>query len=1335
MKTEHNNELNLENIAAFIFDTDGVLTDTAGIHAAAWKQLFDQYLETHAERHNEAFQPFDINSDYRRYVDGKPRYDGVSSFLESRGISLPKGSPEDMPGKETICGLGNRKNEFFIERLKKDGVTPYKSSVTFIKQLKSHGLHIAAISSSRNARDVLEAAGITDLFTIKVDGIDSEKLHLKGKPDPAIFLEAARQLGVSPEETVIVEDALSGIEAGCRGKFKLVIGIDRLDQAEDLKKRGADIVVTDLSEIKILVPEYWKPGKIMTIDTLPSALEKRDEIFQRLQGNVPAIFLDYDGTLTPIVNDPAEAKMPENTRNVIRRLAEHYSVAIISGRDLKDVRTMVGIENITYAGSHGFDIATPDGQCQDLEQGKNFLPALDRAEAELPEMLQDIPGAWVERKRFAIAVHYRMVDRSKLKELEKRFDVVLSHYPDLRKTTGKEIFELRPNIDWDKGKALFFLLESLYADSSRVLPVYIGDDDTDEDAFNAISNRGIGIVVGTEKRQTSAHYALRDTDEVAQFLHGLVALAETEISRGIWTLAYEGYDPKQEGLREALCTLGNGYFATRGASPESSADGIHYPGTYVAGCFNRLKTNIVGNTIENECMVNLPNWLPLTFRIEDGDWFDIEETDIVEYRQELDMRQGILSRLIRFVDRQDRRTRLYQRRFVSMANPHMAGLETTIVAENWSGSVCIRSALDGRVTNSGIKRYEILNNRHLEPLESTTVNNEIIYLQVETNQSHIRISEAARTRLYHEGERIAVEPHVIRETGYIAHEFTVRLEKSKAVTIEKILALYTSRDHAISETGLQALKQIERAPSFNDLFKRHTIAWANLWRRCHITIKDSQRVSLVLNLHIFHLLQTVSPHTIEHDASVPARGLHGEAYRGHIFWDELFIFPFLNLRIPDITRALLLYRYRRLPEAQWAARQAGYEGAMFPWQSGSDGREETQILHLNPKSQRWLPDNSHLQRHINIAIAYNIWHYYEVTGDARFLYFYGTEMLIEIARFWASIARYNDSLDRYEIRRVMGPDEFHDAYPDSDEPGIDNNAYTNIMVVWVLCRTLEAINLLPGNRREALKYKLGLSEKELERWEDISRKMQVVFHGDGIISQFEGYDRLEEFPWGGYRKKYGNIHRLDRILEAEGDTPNRYKLSKQADVLMLFYLLSADELREIFDRLNYPFKHETIPQNIDYYLERTSHGSTLSQVVHAWVLARSKRELSRHLFEEALESDISDIQGGTTPEGIHLGAMAGTVDVIQRCYTGIETRHDMLQLNPYLPKDLQKLHFDILYRQNWVNIVITHKQMKVSTRPDTTLPINISFRDQVVELKAGDTVVFDLADADTCQIY
>jgi alpha,alpha-trehalase len=421
-----------------------------------------------------------------------------------------------------------------------------------------------------------------------------------------------------------------------------------------------------------------------------------------------------------------------------------------------------------------------------------------------------------------------------------------------------------------------------------------------------------------------------------------------------------------------------------------------------------------------------------------------------------------------------------------------------------------------------------------------------------------------------------------------------------------------------------------------------------------------------------------------------------------------------------------MYRYRRLDAARWAAREAGYRGAMYPWQSGSSGREETQRLHLNPKSGRWLPDNSHLQRHINVAIAYNLWQYYQVTGDMEFLSFYGAEMLLEIARFWASASTYDEQLGRYEILGVMGPDEYHDAYPDAEKPGLNNNAYTNIMTAWVLSRAMELFDVLDEVVCREVCEKIGLSEDEKTLWREIGHKMKVSFHEEGIISQFEGYDRLEEFNWKSYRKKYGDIQRLDRILEAEGDTPNRYKVSKQADVLMLFYLFSSEELKEIFEALGYPFEHDTIPKNIDYYINRTAHGSTLSRVVHSWVLTRSDRPRSWKFFLEALESDVADIQGGTTPEGIHLGAMAGAVDILDRAYTGLVVRNDVLWFNPFLPEEVGRLHMHIRYRRHSLEIDINKSLLQIKALPCAAGPVKIGFRDQVFDLKMGQVQEFEL---------
>lgn len=779
-----------------------------------------------------------------------------------------------------------------------------------------------------------------------------------------------------------------------------------------------------------------------------------------------------------------------------------------------------------------------------------------------------------------------------------------------------------------------------------------------------------------------------------------------------WHLAYEGFDPTQEGLREALCTLGNGYFATRGAAEEAEADAVHYPGTYLAGGYNRLKTEIAGRSIENEDLVNLPNWLPLSFRPEDGEWLNLLAMEIITCRQVLDMRQGVLVRELRVRDREGRETSLTSRRLVHMSDPHLAAIRWELRPENWSGRIVIRSALDGRVINAGVPRYRQLASKHHDAIAAGPLGEDSILLHVETSQSRLRIAHAARTRVYVEDVEITPERALLEEEGYIAQALTLEVTEGRAVTVEKIVALHTSRDRAISEPCLAAAEAMERAGRFRDLLESHARAWSHLWRRCDLVLEGRHRTQMILRLHVFHLLQTVSPNNVGLDAGVPARGLHGEAYRGHIFWDELFIFPFLNTRLPEITRSLLLYRYRRLPAARRAAREAGYRGAMYPWQSGSDGREETQVLHLNPKSGRWNPDNTHLQRHVNAAIAYNVWRYFEVTGDREFLSWYGAPMLLEIARFWASIAEWNEERDRYEIRGVMGPDEFHDGYPWSEAPGLDNNAYTNVMAAWVLARALDTLDRLAPERRDEIRADLALTEEEIALWDRVSRKLFIPFH-DGIISQFEGYERLDEFDWEGYRAKYGDIQRLDRILEAEGDSVNHYKASKQADVLMLFYLFSADELERLFARLDYPFERAAIPRVIDYYMQRTSDGSTLSRIVHSWVLARSHRAQSWALLEQALESDIADVQGGTTPEGIHLGAMAGTVDLVQRGHTGLDIGEGHFRIDPCLPEELNGLRMHLRYRGCWLAIDMDRRRMRISAPAGWTGPQQIVVGERV----------------------
>ncbi|WP_051712290.1 glycoside hydrolase family 65 protein [Spirillospora albida] len=785
-----------------------------------------------------------------------------------------------------------------------------------------------------------------------------------------------------------------------------------------------------------------------------------------------------------------------------------------------------------------------------------------------------------------------------------------------------------------------------------------------------------------------------------------------------WVLSYDGYDPANEGLREALCTLGNGYFASRGAAPETSADGVHYPGTYIAGCYDRLATEISGRGIDNADLVNMPNWLPLTFRAAGGEWFHPDHAlhagTLSSYRQELDLRRGVLTRLLRFTDGQGRTFRVAQRRIVSMDDPHLAALQTTITPENYTGTLEIRSALDGRVANAGVARYRALPGHHLSFAEPSAPDDpELLFLRATTVSSRIGVATAVRTRASVPVGRVR---HV--EDDWTAQDLAVEVREGTPVTVEKVAAVHTSRDHAIEECGGAARAAAARAPDFDALLERHAMSWTRLWRRCQLGL-DRPDVQRVLNLHIFHLLQTVSENSVDLDAGVPARGLHGEAYRGHVFWDELFILPFLSMRFPEIARGLLMYRWRRLPAARRAAAEGGHRGAMFPWQSAGDGREETQKVHLNPRSGRWLVDHSRLQRHVGLTIAHNVWRFYETTGDEDFLAEYGAELILEIARFFAALAVYDHSTDRYEIRGVMGPDEYHDAYPGREEPGLDNNAYTNVLTSWVLQRALEALALLPEERRAELRERLALTREEIAAFEDVARRMHVPFH-DGVISQFEGYADLEELDWQGYRERYGDIRRLDRILEAEGDTPNRYKVSKQADVLMLFYVLSPDELDDVLRHLGYEHGPGLAARTIAYYLPRTCDGSTLSSLVRAWLLARTDGEEAWRLFLETLAGDVTDVQHGTTAEGVHLGAMAGTVDLVQRCYAGLSTRGGSLRLEPRLPAAIGELRLGLRYRGHWgIDLNLHQDRVRVTLRPGVASPVHIVYGTQEVVIQPG----------------
>lgn len=793
-----------------------------------------------------------------------------------------------------------------------------------------------------------------------------------------------------------------------------------------------------------------------------------------------------------------------------------------------------------------------------------------------------------------------------------------------------------------------------------------------------------------------------------------------------WTLKFNDLNFDNERLREAIFTLGNGYFASRGAGEESTTDEFHYPGTYLAGGYNRLQSEVQAHVIENEDLVNWPNWLCLSFRHADENWFDLKDVKIHSYLQELNIQNGELHRCISFEDAKGRETELHCFRFVSMDNPHVAAIKWEIKPLNWNSKITVRSWVDGSVKNLGVSRYLSLSNKHLSVVHKEWFDENCFSMESMTVNSQILMNQTFRTEVYKEQVKVQTLNRHWEKDDSIGIEFELDLKSEEKISVEKVMTLFTSKDHASCQPRYQAKRLIQRLPDYQGLFKKHGHQWERLWGLCDIELPGKTRENRLLRLHIFHLLQTVSLNSIDLDVGVPARGLHGESYRGHIFWDEIFILPFLNLRVPELSRSLLMYRYRRLDEARVNARESGFSGAMFPWQSGSNGEEESQLYHLNPISGHWIPDATLLQRHINATILYNIWQFYQVTDDKDFLSLFGIEIALEVSRFWISALKLNAETGRYELHHVVGPDEFHTQYPDSEKIGINNNAYTNYMASWCIRETIEMFLILDEDRQKEILISLELSREELIRWQDISRKIYLPLREDGILCQFDGFEDLKDLDWEHYKRKYGDIQRIDRILEAEHDSVNRYKVNKQADVLMLYYLFSVNDLALGFEWLGYHFDPSDIQKNINHHLALSTNGSTLSRIVHAWVLSRYDTEKSWEWFNRALETDVADLQGGTTSEGIHLGAMAGTVDLVQRCFTGIEIRDEILWLAPHMPDQLDKMNLLIHFRGLSLQLNISDGFLEITVKRSLYPSGKLGVYGEIYEFEQGSHLKFAL---------
>ncbi len=866
-------------------------------------------------------------------------------------------------------------------------------------------------------------------------------------------------------------------------------------------------------------------------------------------------------------------------------------------------------------------------------------------------------------------------------------------YSKSENVTNDQNYTLNPELEIKENLQKF---ENTLSNSYDVLVITNPNENSLKE--NIFTYNGIKVDFGDELENIFHIPVINIKNIKASNLHNAT---ENEITKSAWHLDYYGIDHgKRQYGQESMQTIGNGFFGLRGTYLEAKASDDNYPATYVAGVFNQLATPINGRNIINEDLVNLPNSQYITFSVDDGDYFKIDENLITDSLRSLDMKHGILtiSMIIKLTD--GKKLKVVEKKVADLDNFHDYYLQYSIQPLNFSGKIKLLTQTDASVVNSNVERYRNLANKHLS-VDKIENNQKYVTLLAHTTQSKVNL--AIKTNITY--PNINNPKYSEENTDEIASQCVeFDAEEHKIYTLEKSVSIFTSLEtKQIVEQAAKAHKTLGSFDAAKDVVKK---AWKEIWKKENVVITGDVTAQKLLHLNSYSMTVAAQEDANkDFDASVGSRGLTGEGYRGHIFWDELFDINYYVLHYPSLVKNLLMYRYNRLGAAMdYASDDDELDGAMYPWQSGMYGDEQSQEVHLNPITNSWDPDNSRKQRHVSLAIAYNVLNYYNLSQDEEFMRQYGIEMLLSIAEFWISMAKLDKTTGKYTIANVMGPDEFHEGYPnDPEDNGLKNNAYTNIMVSWFFKKLIKIINHEPAEVVDDNLQRMRFTQKDIQALDDIRHNLKLDFKGD-ILGQFEGYFDLERIDFDKYRKQYGNISRMDRILKAHNDTPDKYQISKQADTLMALFNIREEAFFDILSDLGYPIsnKNKFMEDNIKFYIDRTTHGSTLSRIVYSMLMLRvDNSKEAWKLFYEALTSDYYDIQGGTTAEGIHLGVMGATLTVVTTYFAGVDYRGKMLKINPNMPKQWKEIEFHLTFKKINFFFSITDNTIIIRTDKDT----------------------------------
>ncbi|BAZ33184.1 beta-phosphoglucomutase [Cylindrospermum sp. NIES-4074] len=729
-----------------------------------------------------------------------------------------------------------------------------------------------------------------------------------------------------------------------------------------------------------------------------------------------------------------------------------------------------------------------------------------------------------------------------------------------------------------------------------------------------------------------------------------------------WILIENQFDPDQSHSRESLFTIGNGYLGTRGSFEEGYTRS--FPATLIHGVYDEVPV------VYTE-LANCPDWLPLVI-IVNGDRFRLDQGEILRYDRQLDLRQGILTRCLRWRSPSGHTIDINFERFVSLADNHVLGQRCQLTPINFDGVIEVQASINGYPENEGFNHWEGIDQGKTD---------QGIWFHSRTRDSQIDIGMAAKMTI--SGVEASLQVSTI--PGYPTLSATFSGRSPQTITVEKLVTVFTSRD--IQQPVSAAKEKLAQLPDYTTLLNAHEQAWDETWQHSDVLIEGDSTAAFAVRYNLFQLLIAAPRH--DDRVSIPAKTLSGFGYHGHIFWDtEIFILPFFTFTQPAIARNLVSYRYHTLKGARRKAAHSGHLGAMYAWESADTGDEVTPRWSLpsdfyGEDVRIWCRDR---EIHISADIAYAVWNYWRATGDDEWMRDCGAEIIFDTAIFWASRVEFNPQHDRYEIRTVIGADEYHEL--------VHNNTFTNRMAQWHLEKALLVDDWLrqtyPG-RADELESKLQITapmrfscgDALRSHWQEIITKIWLLNDPKtGLIEQCEGFFQLTDIKLADYEPRDRSMQVILGIEEA-----NKYQVLKQPDVLMLLYLMR--------ESAEFPYNQQTLQTNWDYYAPRTdiTYGSSLGPAIHAILAADLGKTVTAYeLFMQAAMVDLED-KRGNTKEGIHGASAGGVWQAVVSGFGGIQLTENGPVANPHLPPGWTRLKFKLHWRGKWHEFDLRPRQI------------------------------------------